>query len=404
VALAALQERSGNGHVAHGYEYSRILLAKCFLFWMAADLPNLERRADELLHYAEQHELPESVIWARYFHGCACYQLNDLPAAYEDFSAVIHSQHVAPGFVAIQGAFGLAQVLQAQGNADAATAAAAMVLEYAQQTNNSAARQAGQAFGAYLALLQDRLDDAFNWVAGSGRSFLPAPMETFFAPPPATAAILLQHHTQTSLNEAEQMLRQMETYLAATHVNRFRAEVLALQALLYARRGQRAQALTVLEEAVTLAQPGGLQRVFLDLGPALRDLLAELKLRGARGAFVQQLCAATTLLVSTSAPVSSNVRAPAVSSGHATPTLPVLLVQPRHPDLIELLTNRELEVLQLLALRLTNKEIAQALSISTGTVKQHTINIYRKLHVENRRAAIHQARAMGFQIETPYPL
>ena len=80
------------------------------------------------------------------------------------------------------------------------------------------------------------------------------------------------------------------------------------------------------------------------------------------------------------------------------------MVQPRHPDLLELLTNRELEVLQLLALRLTNKEIAQALGISTGTVKQHTINLFRKLHVENRREAILQARAMGFQIETPYPL
>ena len=84
---------------------------------------------------------------------------------------------------------------------------------------------------------------------------------------------------------------------------------------------------------------------------------------------------------------------------HATP-----LVQPRHPDLIELLTNREMEVLQLLALRLTNKEIAQELNISTGTVKQHTINVFRKLHVENRREAVLQARVMGFQIETPYPL
>ena len=61
-------------------------------------------------------------------------------------------------------------------------------------------------------------------------------------------------------------------------------------------------------------------------------------------------------------------------------------------------------MLQLLALRLTNKEIAQALGISTGTVKQHTINLFRKLHAENRREAILQARAVGFEFETPYPL
>jgi ATP/maltotriose-dependent transcriptional regulator MalT len=68
-----------------------------------------------------------------------------------------------------------------------------------------------------------------------------------------------------------------------------------------------------------------------------------------------------------------------------------------------MLTNRELEVLQLLALRQTNKEIASTLGITTGTVKQHTINLFRKLHVENRREAIVQARAMGFQFDAALP-
>ncbi len=65
------------------------------------------------------------------------------------------------------------------------------------------------------------------------------------------------------------------------------------------------------------------------------------------------------------------------------------------PDLIETLTNREMDVLLLLADRLTNKEIAQQLGISTETVKQHTINLYRKLHVNNRRRAVAQARDSG---------
>jgi ATP/maltotriose-dependent transcriptional regulator MalT len=59
-----------------------------------------------------------------------------------------------------------------------------------------------------------------------------------------------------------------------------------------------------------------------------------------------------------------------------------------------LLTFREQDVLRLLAQRLTNKEIGQELHISTETVKQHTVNIFRKLNVENRRQAIVQARAM----------
>ena len=125
----------------------------------------------------------------------------------------------------------------------------------------------------------------------------------------------------------------------------------------------------------------------------------ELNLGGLPGAFVRQLGAG--YMPANPAPV---VPAPTSPGSATVQRIPPTLVQPRHPDLIELLTNREMEVLQLLALRLTNKEIAHNLGISTGTVKQHTINLFRKLHVENRREAIVQARAMGFQIETPYPL
>ena len=147
------------------------------------------------------------------------------------------------------------------------------------------ARQAGRAFGADLALLQGKLADAFHWAAETDRGFMPAPLVTFFAPPLGTAAILLQHGTQASLNEAEQILRQMENYLAATHVERFRVEALVLQVVLYDKRGLRAQARQMLEHAVTLAQPGGLQRVFLDQGAALQDLLAELSMNSPLAAF-----------------------------------------------------------------------------------------------------------------------
>ena len=69
---------------------------------------------------------------------------------------------------------------------------------------------------------------------------------------------------------------------------------------------------------------------------------------------------------------------------------------PPQPALIaEPLTWREAEVLALLAARLSNKEIAKQLSISTETVKQHATNIYQKLQVSGRREAVNRARALG---------
>jgi LuxR family maltose regulon positive regulatory protein len=63
--------------------------------------------------------------------------------------------------------------------------------------------------------------------------------------------------------------------------------------------------------------------------------------------------------------------------------------------LVEPLTDREMEVLALLAQRLTNKEIATQLFISPGTVAQHTHQIYQKLDVHNRRQAVAKAKALS---------
>jgi LuxR family maltose regulon positive regulatory protein len=64
-------------------------------------------------------------------------------------------------------------------------------------------------------------------------------------------------------------------------------------------------------------------------------------------------------------------------------------------EMVEPLTERELEVLQLVAEGLSNKEIAQRLSISLRTVKWHTSNIYGKLGVKNRTQAVAKARSLA---------
>ena len=72
-------------------------------------------------------------------------------------------------------------------------------------------------------------------------------------------------------------------------------------------------------------------------------------------------------------------------------------------ELIERLSERELEVLALLGERLSNKEIARELSISDTTVKRHTVNIYQKLAVGSRRDAVNRAAKLGL-VSPPQPL
>ncbi len=68
-------------------------------------------------------------------------------------------------------------------------------------------------------------------------------------------------------------------------------------------------------------------------------------------------------------------------------------------DLVVSLTNRECEILALLAARLSNREIAERLFISPATVKRHSVNLYAKLEVHGRREAVNKAVTMGLVAE-----
>jgi ATP/maltotriose-dependent transcriptional regulator MalT len=145
-------------------------------------------------------------------------------------------------------------------------------------------------------------------------------------------------------------------------------EAQALQSLAHWRRGEHAQALATLERALQLAEPEGYVRLFADLGLPMARLLQEAHSRDAMREYIENLLAAfrDDALILTSAPG----------------TLP------------EPLSQREQEVLRLMAAGLTNREIAETLVISPETVKKHTGSIYSKLGVGNRTEAAARAREL----------
>jgi len=138
-------------------------------------------------------------------------------------------------------------------------------------------------------------------------------------------------------------------------------EIPMLQARLQYARGEAADARATLEDALERAEGEGYTRVFLDEGPALLALLRDSD-RGRR-------------LLASDRPVAV---APAAQSG-----------------LVEPLSDRELDVLRLLRTELSGPEIANELVVSLNTVRTHTKNIYTKLGVNSRRAAVNRADELG---------
>jgi LuxR family maltose regulon positive regulatory protein len=145
-------------------------------------------------------------------------------------------------------------------------------------------------------------------------------------------------------------------------------EALALHSLVHWRRGEQPIALSNIERALRLAEPEGYVRLFADLGLPMARLLQEARSREVMPEYVAKLLVA----------FGGGIAIPAST----TKALP------------EPLSQREQEVLRLIAAGLTNREIAETLVISSETVKKHTGSIYSKLGVGNRTEAAARARKL----------
>jgi LuxR family maltose regulon positive regulatory protein len=155
-------------------------------------------------------------------------------------------------------------------------------------------------------------------------------------------------------------------------------EIMLLSALAKREIGDSEHALLVLTECLTLAEPEGYVRVFLDEGRPVQKLLAQWLAHADAGSL-------------------RNYAIHLLSQFDAEPRVVTAAQEKASPasDLVEPLSQRELEVLHLIALGKTNRQIAQHLILASGTVKAHTSSIYRKLEVTNRTEAVARARQLG---------
>ena len=202
------------------------------------------------------------------------------------------------------------------------------------------------------------------------------------------ARVLIAIGSTENLTQAVELLRTIRHTSDACGFTSQIIEATVLQSLALEKQGRTDDAMVSLQEALLLAEPGGWVRPFVEAGPVMGKLLK--RLLGQKVAVDH----VTKILTALDQTVPENVQKP---SGHDHRAHPKKLT--RHPDgssqaLIEPLTNRELEVLDLLALRLQNKEIAEKLFISHKTVNSHLKNIYQKLGVNKRLKAVQKARLL----------
>jgi LuxR family maltose regulon positive regulatory protein len=250
-------------------------------------------------------------------------------------------------------------------------------LDYAIDTNNQEAIRIIQAFEAEYALRRGHIAKASQWAERFRSEPFTVPY-LFYFPHLTLVRILMAQDTSDSRQQAADLLNQLNDFLIPIHNKQFQINVLALQAVLHDILCEKSAALDKLTTALNLAEPSGYIRIFVDMGSQMFGLLKQLVRQNVALDYIGQILAA--------------FRDDERAFGPEAADQPI--ASPRQP-LVEPLTNRELDVLELLAQRLSNKEIADKLFISTETIKSHLQNIFQKLEVSKRREAVEKAKKVG---------
>ncbi|MGD9146402.1 MAG: LuxR C-terminal-related transcriptional regulator [Anaerolineae bacterium] len=367
----------------------------CYNYRSNADFSRLLRSANDYLNFALKANLRESEAFAHYHLGVLHYEWNELATARQHFEAAINLRYHAHELSLHFSLLGLALVHLAQDRLGEAQASFAAAREFAQGTESELLLASSRSFQARLLLLQEDPERADRESLAAYDGSQVEPMLLLEVPALTRAKVLVARATPESLRQATALLDELLAHAESTHYTWRQIEILALQTLSLAAQDHIDEALSRLEQAVTLARPGRLVRTFVDLGPALADLLDQLCLDSKAPDYIAQILGAYR--------TRDPSRALRAGEGLRIDTQdPLSVSRPSFPPardttgrLIEPLTERELEVLVLLGERLTNPEIAQRLVISPHTAKRHASNIYQKLNVSNRRQAAAKAQSLG---------
>ncbi|CAN7761775.1 LuxR C-terminal-related transcriptional regulator [Paenibacillus sp. LjRoot153] len=397
-------------------------------------------QSSRALEYLHPNNLPvrNATMWAL---GYACYLQGDRVAAYQAYTeAITMSQKIGHNLINILATIGLGNIQEADNKLDLAAQTYRRVLQmagdppipiaceahiglariYYQWNDLDAALQHGQwsvqlarqventdrficceVFLARLKFAQGDVTGAAAALAEVGQSVR---QYNFVHLIPEVAAaevhILLQ---QGDLGAAAQLAQSHELPISQARVHMAlgdmssalallgplleqleakgwedeRLKVMILQSIALQAHGEKKAATKLLIDALTLAEPGGFIRIFLDEGKPIAGLLSKAAAHGNMTDYIGKLLA--VFIVDKQKNRDNSVLRP-------TPN-----VQPH----IEPLSERELIVLQLIAQGLSNREISEQLFVALSTVKGHNQNIFAKLQVQRRTEALIRARELG---------
>ncbi len=348
-----------------------------FIYLNTGQLDKTRQIIEVLIRGATSSRLGLMKLWGEWFLGMVCYQRNELGAAKQYFTHIFENRYIAQVSPFRDAVAGLALIHQIKGENHEALRMVEAISQHDLELSGTEDHRT-QSLRAKIMLLQGDINGAINFISAITGPPPDQPLMWLEELQVTRAQILTASASETDLHLAVDLLDNLYEIVVRTCNTRYTIEILALRALSLDALGKTKEADNELIKAVNLAQLGGFIRIFVNLGGPMHKILQRLATQGRSGEYIHSLLEAFQeegKNLAQSKRQSRMMRRPAAGNS----------------NLVEALTPRELEVLNLLRGPSSIKEIAVQLNISYATAKRHTINIYGKLGVNQRWNAVDKA-------------
>ena len=360
---------------------TRLLITYVFIHYLSANFREAELANQRLKSVVDQGEYAYVAAWAAHMQGIIHLHRCEWKLAIKHLGYSVEQRFIHFHRTGIDSIVGLMLAYQAIGDRVNMYATLTILKEYVVSFDDPSLWVLVESAETRIAIIENRKEDVARWLEKSEFASQGAMIWWLEIPSLTHCRALIATGTSVNLTKGLELLEELSQYNQNHHNVYQLITIHSLQAIAEAALGDVEQSLQRLQEAVTLAQPGDLRFPFVEPGEPMREQLLQLPEPLTSSEFI--ISVLTTLESST-----SHERHPAGSAA-AEMDSSISVYQG-----IETLTNRELDVLELLSKRLQNKEIADELFISTETVKGHLKHIYQKLGVKGRRQAIEKAREL----------
>ena len=364
IALTTFEEATGWPDIGRG----RLLFSYALNHYYECNIAEAERMHLKGLRFGQEHRLPLIVTLTHFGLASIARHRSQTAQAERYYLEVVKNPFYHHGRVAGPSVFQLLRLYAAQGEPEQGRSLVEQYREYASLVGRPYNLDQAAALEAYYALISGDTVAALRWEMAGPRGELYSSSDLI---PLVRAHILIAEGSEDALNRAADSLQKVIDVAQAERRWTLWIDATVLQAVVWHRLGEAALTWAVLGAAVQKAVPNGVVGAFIEQGEEMERMLRELGRQPEYAQLVRPL-------------INTLPRDPVTRShSKASHDLPVPL------------TDRETEVLRLLAERLSNKEIAHRLVVSTHTVRNHTANIFGKLQVENRVQAVVAGRELG---------